>query len=433
MITIVCDQLTPRHHYIFNVVFRRWLRAQYRVVTDAREAGGDDLLIHYSATNSSGKLGIPDTGLLSEKKIRPLVPEVGDWQGIPVFFPVPGSQACFPFDVFSAVFYLISRYEEYLSYTPDMHGRFEAAMSHCGIRGFHRIPVVDYWLMWLRNAIDEQAPGLLSKADPFAFQPTYDIDQFFSFRYKGLLRTSGGIMRDLAAADFPRLGQRMNVLLGRTGDPFDSFTYQDELHLQYGLKPIYFIHPGTYGKFDKNIPLQKAVVARKVRDLAEKYTIGLHPSYLSAAHPQRLRDELAALSEITGEPVVRCRQHFLRIQIPESYRVFIDCGIRHDYSLGWASDSGFRAGTGRSFPFYDLEKETETPLILHPLCMMDGAFKNYLHLTPDQAMEQISAMIRALKETSSRCISLWHNESLGTSRQWDGWREVYEHTIREAQ
>lgn len=432
MITILCDQPTPRHLFTFNVIFRRWLRTSYRIITDQGDIAEGGLLIRYQTNGQANSFCIPNAGLLGEKSIRPIVPEVGQWQGKPVFFPMQDVHASLPFDLFSAVFYMISRYEEYLPFTPDEHGRFEAPMSHAGLRGFHHIPVVDFWLSWLRQAIEDRCGGLLPKADPFNFQPTYDIDQFFSYRYKGLFRNGAGVMRDLAKGNLPKVGLRMQVLFGNKKDPFDSFSYLDELHLTYGLKPIYFIHPGTYGKFDKNIPLQKAIVARRVRELAEKYTVGVHPSYISAGKPTLLRAEMDALAAIIGSPADRCRQHFLRIRIPDSFRLFMACGIRHDYSLGWASDNGFRAGTGRSFPFYDLEKEEETPLILHPLCMMDGAFRNYLHMHPEEAKAQISEIIRSLKDTNSVCTTLWHNESLGTSRHWAGWRSVYEHTLREA-
>lgn len=433
MIHILCKNITQRHRYTFNVVFHHWLNTEYRIITsdeDNEPSGG--ALIVYDNTHRQPGIFIPCSGLLDESTIRNLVPEYSSWLGKPIIFPSGEDFVTMPFDIFSAIFYMISRYEEYLPYTPDEHGRFEVHMSLAGIRRFQHIPVVDYWVKELRLIINRQYPGMIAEPPAFSFLPTYDIDQFRSYLYKGFLRNSAGYIRDLFKGKSRELKTRLNVLRKKEKDPFDSFDYQDALHKKYDLKPLYFIHPGTWGTFDKNLPLRKPEAAEMVRTLAKSYSIGLHPSYRSTENPELLKKEIADLSSVINAPVTCCRQHFLRIRIPETYRNFINCGIKNDYSLGWATDNGFRAGTGRSFPFYDLEKEQQTSLILHPLSMMDGAFKNYLKLSPTASVKEAMKLIDALKETDSSCICLFHNESLGTSPQWEGWKEVYEYIIEKS-
>ena len=48
---------------------------------------------------------------------------ISQWKGLPVFFQTT-SDSDIPFDVFAASFFLVSRYEEYLEFQPDAHGRF---------------------------------------------------------------------------------------------------------------------------------------------------------------------------------------------------------------------------------------------------------------------------------------------------------------------
>lgn len=433
MICIFSKNITARHHYTFDVIFRHWLDAEYFITERLSDYDPSrDFLISYGHNDQTAGLTVYSSGLLEEKNIRHVVPDCTDWNGVPVLFPETGVQCTIPFDLFAAVFYMISRYEEYLPYTPDQHGRFEADMSLAGIRGFLQVPVVDYWVKELRSAITQHSRGHLPEPPVFSYLPTYDIDQFYSFRHKGFLRNAAGFLRDLLKAKFALVSQRIRVLRGKEKDPFDSFDYLDGLHTRYGLKPIYFLHPGTYGPFDKNVPLHHPGATERVKHLLEKYSVGLHPSYRAARDPELLRSEIQALSSLTGVPVTCVRQHFLRIRIPETYRTFASLGIKNDYSLGWASDNGFRAGTGRSFPFYDLQREHQTSLILHPLCMMDGAFRNYQQVSPDQAKQEAAGIIRSLKETGSTCISLWHNESLGSSPHWKNWKEVYEFIIEKA-
>jgi len=433
MIYLLCSNITQRHRYTFNLVFNRWLNAEYQIITSADDyEPGKGALIVYNNTHRQSGIFIPSSGILDETAIRNLIPEYGTYLSKPILFPAVENHSTLPYDIFSAIFYMVSRYEEYMPYTPDKHGRFEVSMSYAGIRGVQHVPVVDYWLMQLREVIEQFYPGEIAKQEPYTFLPTYDIDQFWCYRHKGFLRNSAGFMRDLFKGKTREAGIRLRVIFSSEKDPFDSYEYQDSLHQKYALKPIYFIHPGTYGTFDKNIPLHKHAVVKMVQALAKKYTIGLHPSYCSAENPDLLQQEIKAFSDLTGTPVSCCRQHFLRIHIPDTYRNYLACGITHDYSLGWASDNGFRAGTGRSFPFYDLKKEQETALILHPLTMMDGAFKNYKKQSAKEAMQEAESMINALKETGSSCISLWHNESLGSSKRWAGWKEVYEFILEKA-
>ena len=51
--------------------------------------------------------------LLFEYGLQNTTIEVNDWDGLPIFFGV-SKKSKFPFDVFAASFYLLSRYEEYL-------------------------------------------------------------------------------------------------------------------------------------------------------------------------------------------------------------------------------------------------------------------------------------------------------------------------------
>jgi hypothetical protein len=57
---------------------------------------------------------------------------------------------------------------------------------------------------------------------------------------------------------------------------------------------------------------------------------------------------------------------------------------------------------------------------------MDVSLKNYLQLPPEQALELIVELMNEVKQVNGTFISLWHNESLGNSRQWQGWSGVFE-------
>ena len=52
--------------------------------------------------------------------------------------------------------------------------------------------------------------------------------------------------------------------------------------------------------------------------------------------------------------------------------------MQADYSLGYASLSGFRASICTPFKFYDLAKEQATRLVIYPFQIMDATYKYYL-------------------------------------------------------
>ena len=93
--------------------------------------------------------------------------------------------------------------------------------------------------------------------------------------------------------------------------------------------------------------------------------------------------------------------------------------------MGYAEIAGFRASICTPFPFYDLDQDMPTKLMIHPFAVMDGTLNNYMSLTPQQATEVISSLIKEVKNVGGTFIPLWHNQSLNNQGEWKGWNEVY--------
>jgi hypothetical protein len=100
--------------------------------------------------------------------------------------------------------------------------------------------------------------------------------------------------------------------------------------------------------------------------------------------------------------------------------------------MGYATHIGFRAGTSLPFRFYDLGREEETGLLLHPFAVMDVTLRQYMRLRPDEAKVRIERLIDKVRITGGIFTSLWHNESLSEESEWKGWREVFEDMVKKA-
>lgn len=283
-------------------------------------------------------------------------------------------------------------------------------------------PIVDIWVMELakRLKISEKP-----KTRNYRFQATYDIDAAWSYLHKGFFRTTGAFVKNLLSGDFGEIRQRHKVLLKREKDPFDSFDFQFELQEEFHLKPIYFIHCGDYDTNDKSISVRKEDFRNLIKDIGDHADVGIHPSFSSYLDPARLKEEVERLSNVLNREVTKSRQHFLRMSLPRSYQQLIELDIKDDFTMGYASQVGFRAGVSTPFRFYDLENDAITSLTVHPFAVMDGTLRDYLNVSVEESYNIITKVIDEVKKVNGTFCFLTHNETLGGQKRWAGWPDLY--------
>lgn len=423
-ILIYTESKSPRLQFVLNYVFRDCFGCDFSV-TDQERIFSPCLgpKINYSGKYGLDGFRIPASGLLVEDCIRKMEPMPETSGDVPQLFS-DDKEADLPFDIFSAVFYMISRYEEYLPHEPDQHGRFNAGNSLAMEYDFLELPVVDLWVLELRNRLAEKYPGLDLSPGKFKFQPTSDIDLPFAVLHRGVFRKLGANIRSIMRRN-GESEMRRAVLSGEVKDPYDTFDEMGRIHASRGLKPIIFFLTSGYGRYDKSISPQHKMFRKLVAQTMKFGSPAIHPSYRSAGKPAILKKEVRTLSAITGTDILSSRQHYLKFKLPESYRHYLEAGIRMEYSMGYASHSGFRAGTSKPFHFYDLEKETETPLRITPFQVMDRTLKDYMKLSPISAVEKIRKMADAVRSVNGTFVSIWHNDAFSDSGEWEGWKVVY--------
>ncbi len=201
---------------------------------------------------------------------------------------------------------------------------------------------------------------------------------------------------------------------------------------KYKLKQIYFILFADYGTNDKSIPTHSHVFRELIRWIADHADVGIHPSFTSNSVAGKLKKEINSLTKTLHREIIKSRQHFLVLHLPSTYRNLINHGITDDYSMGYASQIGFRASTCSSFLFYDLEMENTTTLRLHPFAAMEGTLRDYNQIDTVKAIAEFQEIIGEVKKVGGTFISIWHNESLSDQKRWKGWRDVYEKMIEDA-
>jgi hypothetical protein len=320
---------------------------------------------------------------IKQKEFSSFEPEVSWVNNIPVLFHECADVAL-PFDPFSAAFYLITRYEEYGASHSDMHGRFMATSSLAYRHKFLDVPIIDLWAQMILDVLRLHYPQHSFPEKKFTYIPTIDVDIAYAYKGRSLLRNIGAVLK--SGLNMKEQSVRLRTWMGNLPDSYHTFDRIDNWHGKWKLSPVFFFQVGAYGKFDKNLPPHHPLMKNLIQEVSRASAIGIHPSYASYLNKEIVEKEITTLTALTGRSVTKSRQHFLRLKLPDTYQLLEQCGIRDDYSMGYADHIGFRAGTCTPFRFYDLSTETETNLRIIPFCVMDGTLNQYMHLNPGEAI-----------------------------------------------
>lgn len=372
---------------------------------------------------------IQSTGLLFESGVREQQPQVFFWEGHKVFFRSGGD---LPFDLLAALFYLLSRYEEYLPYEQDEYGRFSYRSSLAWKEGFLQHPLINYWVTTWKDILQERFPAIQFRQPSFSCQLTYDIDQAYAYREKGFFRTIGGLIKSGVTRPWVETVSRWKVIQGKIPDPYDCFEWLDALHLYCRTKPLYFfLVAKQVGRYDKNNVLSSPAFRRLIEYCSKQYAIGLHPSWRSFDEPGLLSEEREWLEVISEQPIAVSRQHYLRFTLPQTYRRLLEAGLTREYSMGYGTVNGFRASVASPFYWYDLEQDAPTALQLFPFCFMDANSLFEQKQSPGEAYRELMDYYQCVKKVKGLFITVWHNSLLGTSTPFSDWRNLFEVFMKE--
>lgn len=430
-ILVYTHKITSRSRYIFRLFLKEHLGLEPELTDNADKfKAWDGAKISYGQAPLGDELFFFNRNLLFETGIKEQNISVFNWEHHKVFFAT-GKSSALPFDPFACAFYLVSRYEEYLPHIRDRLDRFDAHSSLAWEHGFLETPVVNHWILLVGNLLQNKYPELKILPRKYTFTPTIDIDNAYAYRLKGVMRSTGGYARAIVNFDFNDFNRRTRVLLKLEKDPYDTYEYQLSVQKKYGFRPIYFFLLGDYGVNDKNISPQNRKFHELIRSLADYSEVGIHPSFGSNTDSTKLPVEISRLKNIVHGDITKSRQHFLMMKFPETYRNLAERDITDDYSMGYANETGFRAGICTPFNFYDLDNESESNLRVHPFAVMDATLNLYMRLSPEDAIARTKKITAAVREVNGDMMFIWHNETLSEDKQWQGWRKVYESIIED--
>jgi hypothetical protein len=333
-------------------------------------------------------------------------------------------------DVFAGAFFMLTRWEESLGLYEDLHGRFPAAQSVVVKSGFILRPIVDEYVVLLKSWLKQLGYSLPVDKDSFKVVPTCDVDMPFFWlkkpRWKVLL-SQWLVNKKLSTINQTR--QKIKAVeSGVEQDPYDQFDYMMSLAEKAGLSFDFNMLVGGISKYEGYY----SITDQRIKKLMESFTnrnhrIGLHPSYNSFLDRKLIFEEKQLLAKHATTPIKSSRQHYLRFSISATARYLVDASIKEDSTLGYAAEPGFRCGTSKPFPVFDIALQKTLPLIEHPLLIMDVSFRYYKNYTPEESILLCEKIIHEVKKHNGELVFLWHNSNLSEVEGWSEWRRVFEY------
>ncbi len=443
--------------YILDLVLTEWLGFEYDLVAGVEPA---TTILRHDAPEGAG-LTTPDIllstpadrwlrdGSMPERPLARVVvePWVTPAGMLPVLYGIPtatgraldrtASGLSTPIDLLGSAFWLLTRYEELVRPERDAHGRFPMAASLAAQEDLLERPLVDEYVGLIASAIRDLWPDLEPAARPFRLRLTHDIDQAFAAWGRPVGVVARAVAGDLVRRRDPLLAaRRIRALIdARTDrvdrDPLATFDFLMDVSERHGLRSTFYFLAGTdpqgidvrYRITDRPF----GAVLRRIHDRGHE--IGLHAGYGTYLSERAMGDELAALRGACHAAGVDqaewgVRQHYLRLRYPDSLRIHEALGLAHDSTVGFAERVGFRAGTGREYPLFDVAAGRALHVRERPLVAMDTTLFEYMGLTRDLATDCLRSVVAACRKAGGDAVILAHNDRLAGEQARSWYREV---------
>ena len=325
----------------------------------------NEVKFSYSNKPLGSEFFVEKHGLLDEVGFNDVDISMSKWEELQCFFRVSAASSL-PFDIFSASFYLLSRYEEYQPYVKDASGAFPATESLAHKNGFLTMPLVDLWMNKFSALLQEKFRQLSIPTKPYRQNFILTVHQAFAYAHKNFFRQLVGFVRDLVLLKLARVIERTKVVTHLIKDPYDTYDYILDWMKKNQYTHYWFFQLGDFTRSNRNISPHSMPYHQLIRHVSDFAPIGLLLSKEAINNTKTLQVEMKRWNTITHQNLTSVFLSDPSLGFPEIYLNAQDLGLKNDYSLGFVNSIGFRASTCTPFYFYDLNLEQTTHLQIHP-------------------------------------------------------------------
>lgn len=316
-------------------------------------------------------------------------------------------------DILGPTFFMLSRWEEYVSKVRDKHDRFPGVESLAQKEGFHQRPIVNEYVELLWSCLLELGIQDKRKAKKYEAVLTCDVDYIQKYyRPINLIRGLGGdvIIRKNPFLWFRTIVDFMKSKISIKKDPFYTFDYLMDSAENIGVKFHFYFMPLLLNEYDARYNISDAEDI--IKSILERgHIVGMHPGYDSYNNANRFNEETKRLKTIYPEARYG-RQHYLRIKSPMTHSYWENNGFKYDSTYGYENDIGFRCGVCYEFPIFDFIRRKDLTIRELPLSFMEVAYFEKFGDKLASISREVIEMQEKIKFYSGMFVVLWHNNNL---------------------
>ena len=445
--------------YIIDVMLKDFLGFAVEVIEDdlllehyivefnAKKIYLTDFFIHKANSNWLGKSTLP-TLPLEQLNIKDCKIDINtDQNFLPIIYgnknvEIEENISKIGADIFGSSFFMLSRYEEIVLDDKDKRLRFETEKSVSYLSHFMERPIVNEYLELLWGVMKFMDRGLIRKERKFKINASCDVDNIrdkASVEFKPLVKRLGSsLLKNRSIESFLNaLNSYYSVRFKKDiqKDSYNTFDFLMDVSESNGIKhSFYFISKNKPGGLDADYGIFDEDIAQLLNNIDRRgHEIGIHYSYDTLNNIEMASNELANINNALHklnikQRVVGGRQHYLRMDISTSPRIWNDIGVEYDSTIGFANHIGFRSGTCYEYNLYDLNKREVLSVKEKPLMVMDGAafLDVSMGLSKSEGYNRIMKVKNIVKMYKGDFNILWHNSFFTDVRYFDIYKRIIE-------
>lgn len=263
----------------------------------------------------------------------------------------------------------------------------------------------------------------------FAVCLTHDVDSFYPTPYHEFV----SYINLFINGDFNGLKTRLSCFFERKYDiAKDTFEKIFQIETEFDAKSTFF-----FMATDKDI----LRIRYNVEDIAlqnimniiseEGHEIGLHGGYYSYNDIDSMVIEKQRIEKAIRRKVSGYRGHYLRFEVPDTWKLLSKAGFVYDTTYGLANRIGFRNGLCHPFLPYDFRSETEIDIVEFPMAVMDGPlFSGNQNMI--SALSRIENLVKITRKNKGVLVLNWHSNNFNCPFRSD-WERIYHKILKMCQ
>ena len=337
---------------------------------------------------------------------------------------IPQDSLLLNFDLFSSIFYILTRAEEIHNTKRDNHNRFPYKESIIYKYQIIDRPIVDEYIEFISDKIIKKAGSnllnyYLDKKGNQSFLISCDVDSYNYF-FNGLKYFLKLDLRSLIEQKekFKNLfiKKLVHEITGYQNDPhkkgIDKILSINQI---INSKPLFFFIPKVTNKqFDSFQTLEEEIIKKACKKIQKRgCDIGCHPGYDCYNNKSNMKESVEYFSKVNHmKTEINSRMHYLRWDVLKTPEIINNTKINIDHSQGFAEHAGFRCGTSNPFKIYDIKNNNTTNVIAKPLIAMECSLisNRYQGIkNPNMILSYLKKLINLCHKYGGTFSLLWHN------------------------